>query len=84
MLGPQATLGLGTTAGRSIQSLFDSAVATLRSTLDALGVATDLLMNVEQTVASHEDGKAAEDPASGLAQSIRYVDPCIPSGAVDC
>lgn len=72
MLGPQATLGLGTTAGRSIQSLFDSAVATLRSTLDALGVATDLLMNVQQAVASHDEEAAGEGSAvSGLAQSIR-------------
>ncbi|KXZ41816.1 hypothetical protein GPECTOR_274g718 [Gonium pectorale] len=37
LLGPQATVGLGTTATKSLQDHFDGAVATLRALLGVLG-----------------------------------------------
>eukprot|EP00798_Chlamydomonas_sp_ICE-L_P013400 gene13398-19251_t len=66
MLAPQATRGLGTVAGQSLQHQFDEAISTMRALASSLRLATSTLDRVAGAVSSTN---AHTDAGAGAAMS---------------
>ncbi|KAG2493121.1 hypothetical protein HYH03_008549 [Edaphochlamys debaryana] len=71
LLGPQATVAVGTVAAKSLQEHFDCAVGTLRGVVGALGALLTPLQALEALAGAGAGG----DPAAVLAEIRRILRP---------
>lgn len=70
LAGPTATAGLGASAGKSLQSHFDSAVACLRALLGSHNIAAAALQSVAALLGPLDPGAGAAAVASGDAAAL--------------
>jgi hypothetical protein len=70
LLGPPATVGLGSAAGISLQTQFDRCVATLRYVVDGLSASASLMRELEAAAGGDVDS-GVDGGGGGSALAVR-------------